>query len=318
MSELPGYPYAEKLAGKTVLITGGTGFIGSPLVQALRPHCDVMVLSRNKKVKGVRTVHADITNISDLLNSIKKTEIDLVFHMAGNTVTPHHTNDLEHFSINSLGTKNLLSLSLKKDIEQIIYSSSMDVYGDPLSLPVTEDHPTIPLSFYGMSKMLGEHYCSEFFKQYGQKFTTLRYSYVYGPGLPDYRVISRFITNVLEEKPLVLNNAGKSTTDYIFVKDVVASNILAAINKKSNNQAFNIGTGVETSVKELAHHIIKLMGQGTLQYKPDDLNNTKGFFLDISKAKSRLGFIPVYSLRDGLNEQVKYMTSHISKKSGRA
>lgn len=318
MSESPIYPNAEKFAGKTVLVTGGTGFIGSPLVRALSQHCDVVVLSRNKKIKGIHTIHADITRLGDLEKKLKKTDLDLVFHVAGNTVNPHHTTDLDLFSTNSLGTKNLLELSVKKDVEQVVYSSSMEVYGDLTSLPVTEDHPQIPLSFYGMSKWSGEHYCSEFFRHHGLKFTTLRYSYVYGPQLPDFRVISRFIKNVLDNKPLILNNAGKSTTDYIFVKDVVAANILAAFNKKTFSQAFNIGSGVETSVEDLAHHIVKIMGWGTLQHMPEDPDATKRFFFDISKAKRRLGFSPAYSLREGLKEQVKYMTPDRSNKLDRA
>ena len=314
MHGTPGYPDMEKFSGKTVLVTGGTGFIGTLLVSALINNCDVLVLSRNKKVKGVRTIQADITRLADLEKSLKRTDIDLVFHVAGNTITPHHTSDLDHFSVNSLGTKNILELSVRKDVEHVVYSSSIEVYGDPVSLPVTEEHPTIPHSFYGISKWSGEHYCAEFFRQHGLKFTSLRYSYVYGPQLPEFRVISRFIHNMLDNMPLVLNNGGKSTTDYIYVKDVVTANILAAGNKKSFSQVFNIGSGVETSVEDLANALVKIMGKGTLQHMPEDPDLIRRFSLDISKAKRRLGFSPFYSLREGLKEQVKYMTLDRSKK----
>ena len=307
MNNVPGYPDTEKLAGKTILITGGTGFIGSPLVQALSPHCDVVVLSRDKKIKGIRTIHADISNLSDLVNSAEKTDIDLVFHVAGNTVTPSHTRDIDHFSINALGTKNLLELCLKKDVEQMIYSSSMEVYGNPLSLPVSETDPKIPGSYYGMSKWTGEHYCQEFRKQYGLNTTILRYSYVYGPNLPDFRVISRFIRNALEERPLVLHNSGRSTTDYVFVKDVVSSNILAASHKNAINQDFNIGSGTETSVEDLAYEITEITGRGTVQHLPRDQERAPRFVFDISKAKKALDFVPGYSLHEGLKEQIQYM-----------
>ena len=303
------FPDINKLAGKKVLITGGTGFIGKNLVNTLKDYCDVLVLSRNTKCQGVKTVNADITDKNALFNALNKIEIDLVFHIAGNTITPNHTNDLDHFSINSLGTRNLLELCLEKETERIIYSSSVEVYGNPLHSPIKETHPIIPISYYGMSKWIGEQYCQEFFKQYGLNSTILRYSYVYGPRLPDFRVISRFIKNALEEKPLLLHNCGKSSTDYVFVGDVVLSNILAASNKNAVNQVFNIGSGVETSVEELAHIIINLAGKGCVQHIPNEQNVTKKFIYDISHAKNILKLCPEYSLSRGLKEQMESMNS---------
>jgi len=299
--------FLEKIKGKTVFVTGGSGFIGKHLVRLLNEYCDVIVLSRKTKIKGQKTAMADITDNKALLNSVKKFDFDLVFHVAGNTVTPHRTNDLDHFSINAIGTKNILELCQKKEVNQIIYSSSMEVYGNPLYFPVDETHPKIPVSYYGLSKLMGEHYCHEYFKQYGICSTILRYSYVYGPGLPDYRAIPLFIMKAFANEPLHLHNKGTTSTDYVFVKDVSMANILAASNEKAKNQVLNIGSGNETSIEELANSIIKIIGSGTILKISGGMGIPKKFVLDITKAKKILKFYPMTSLPEGLKKQIDYI-----------
>ena len=316
MDIAPGLSDLRKIAGKTVLVTGGTGFIGSHIVNVLRTNCDVIVLSRKTKTKGVQTVIADITRESEMEKALSGIDIDLIFHAAGNTNTPFHTSEIDHFSINSRGTRNILSLAVKKDVSQVIYSSSMEVYESSQALPITEDHPAIPVSNYGISKWSGEHYCSEFSRHYGLNTTILRYSYVYGPRLPSFRVVSRFISNILEGKSIVLNNAGKSTTDYVFVMDVVISNILAATKDSKKCSIFNIGSGIETSVERLAQEIVEILGLGSLQYNPPEQKKPDRFVLDISKAKNELGYSPAFSLREGLKEQIQYLVQPGSGKQG--
>jgi len=299
----------EIIRGNTILITGGTGFIGQHLVKTLSKCCDMIVLSRKGKLSGVTTVNIDLTNGDAVRNGLKPYPVDLVFHVAGNTITPNHRNDLDHFSVNAIGTKNLLDVCRQKDVRQIVYSSSMEVYGQAQYVPVSETHPKVPETYYGMSKLMGELYCKEYARSYGINSTILRYSYVYGPGLPEFRVISRFIRNVIEGYPLHLFDGGKKTTDFVFVKDIVTANILSVTNKNVINEEYNIGSGTSTSIEDIAKCIIKIMGTGNILYDPDEKTTPNKFIFDISKARNQMNFIPAFSLGEGLKEQINYMSA---------
>lgn len=306
MVHLQSDPDLRKIEGKTVLVTGGTGFIGSHLVRTLQNHATVLVISRTKKVPGVRTINADIADRAGLLAALGKTEIDAVFHVAGSTNSPDHTGDPDFFSTNAMGTRNILELCRIHDIDQVVYSSTMEVFGDPLKNPVNEHHPKIPATDYGLSKWMGEEYCRQYRAAYGVSSTILRYSYVYGPGLPPYRVISRFIRNAAAGEPLLLNNGGADVTDYIFVGDVIRATILAATHRQARDRDFNIG-GSPASVKDLAQEIIHLMGKGTTRTVHAKESVPKHFEFSIGRAKRLLRYNPAYSLRDGLKEQINDM-----------
>lgn len=297
----------KKIREKTILITGGTGFIGNHLVREFLHQCNVLVISRKKKIPHVTTVNADITDISRLQDSLKKIDIDLVFHMAGSTNLPNHTKDPNFFSINAIGTKNILDLCRQKNVEQMVYSSTMEVFGNQLYTPVDEKHPKLPNTNYGLSKWMGEEYCRQYLSAYGICSTILRYSYVYGPGLPSYRVISQFVRNALDNNPLLLNNDGKDVNDYIYVGDVISANILSVTRAKAKNNDFNIGSGTPTSVGELAWTVIQLIGKGKTETVSSVLQPAKNFVFDISKAQKLLNYHPKYSLNAGIKEQINDM-----------
>jgi len=296
----------KRIEGKHVLVTGGTGFIGSHLVEALKDFCKVVILSRTRKTGGVTTINADLRDESDIYKKISDLDIDIVFHLAGNVRLPGKAKD--HLEINAIGTRNLLEVCRMKDIEVFIYSSSMSVFGNPLYLPVDEKHPKIPISFYGISKLLGEKYCDEYRRFYGINTTILRYSHVFGPRQPITWVTSIFINDALSNKSLRIYGTGKSSGDFIYVKDVVYANILAASQKNAIGEDFNIGTGKETTIEELAHAIKKLTGKGDISYIPEKNKKITRFVFDISKAKEIIGYTPQYTLEEGLLEQIEYIS----------
>lgn len=295
----------EKLKGKNILITGGSGFIGSHLVEALKPLCNVTVFSRTEKIESVKSISVDLRDEKDVLEKIRDLDFDIVFHMAARIKLPGKDNGVKnYFKVNATGTKNILEACRRKDIERFIYSSSMSVFGNALYLPVDEKHPKMPESFYGMSKLLGEIYCNEFHRFYGINTTILRYSAVFGPRQNGKWVIPIFISNALKKKPLQVKNV--SSGDFVYVKDAVNANILAACEKRAAGEGFNIGSGIETTVKELAYAIKKTIPDVKIIDISPKNEVIKRFVFDISKPRSMLGYKPFYSLNDGLVEQIEY------------
>lgn len=295
----------EKLKGKNVLVTGGFGFIGSHLVKTIKPLYNVTVLSHTKNLEGVKSINVDLRDEKDVLEKIKDLDFDIVFHMAGRIKLPGEDDYVkEYFEVNATGTKNILEACRRKDIERFIYSSSMSVFGNVLYLPVNEEHPKMPRSFYGMSKLLGEIYCDEFHRLYGISTTILRYSAVFGPGQNEKWVIPIFISKALKKEPLQVENI--SSGDFVYVKDVVNANILAACEKCAAGEDFNIGSGRETTMEELACAIKKIISDTKIIYISTKNQIIKRFVFDISKARNVLGYTPNYSLIDGLVEQIKY------------
>lgn len=157
------------MEGKNILITGGTGFIGQNLISVLESVSNVFILSHSRCHDGKNIIYGDITNIASLRKNCRNLDFDIVFHMAGSTITPQTINQGSFFDVNATGTKNILDLCREFDIEKLIYSSTMSVFGQPNHVPVDEKHPKIPVTHYGMSKLIGELYCSEFFRTYGVK-----------------------------------------------------------------------------------------------------------------------------------------------------
>lgn len=297
----------KKFNGKNVLITGGTGFIGSHLVKALKNFCDVTVLAYPEKMEGVKSIIVDLRDEKGVFEKIKNLNFDIVFHTAGSVKLPGKDESAEnHLKVNAIGTKNILEACKGKNIERFVYSSSMSVFGGALYLPVDEKHPKMPSSFYGMSKLLGEICCSEYHRFYGVNTTVLHYSSVFGPRQNKRWVASIFINSALKKKPLRVIGSGESSGDFVYVGDVVNANILAALKKRAIGEDFNIGSGKETTIKGVAYAVKKIIPSVRIIHRSTKNEVIKRFVFDISKARDVLGYKPNYSLYDGLVEQIEY------------
>jgi len=183
----------------------------------------------------------------------------------------------------------------------------MAVFDDSLYLPVAEKHAKVPNNFYGMSKLLAEIYCGEYARFHGMTTVILRYSTVYGPRQYDGEVIPVFISNALNGEALRVHGVGKATSDFVYVRDIVNANILAATKETVPGDDFNIGSGEETSIEDLAYAIKGVIPEASITYTPDKSPNTKRFVFDISKARDVLGYKPTYTLPQGLSEQIQHI-----------
>jgi UDP-glucose 4-epimerase len=299
-----------------VLVTGGAGFIGSNTVDFLlsRGHQVVVIDDLSTGKKEYLNPDATFYNMSivdeKLENVIKDEDIDAVLHMAAQVQVRKSLEDpIFDSQVNILGSLNLIESCL--DVDKFIYASSGGaIYGEPEYLPVDENHPIRPLSPYGVSKYIVERYLHSFSEIYGLKYVSLRYGNVYGPRqdpLGEAGVVAIFAKKMLDGHRPTINGDGSQTRDFIFVEDVVRSNIMA-LEKKIENKILNIGTGKETSVNEIFEIIQASLGTSiTPLHAPPIKGEVKRIYLDIKKAKQEMGWEPQVEVKEGIKRFLEYL-----------
>ena len=294
-----------------IIVTGGAGFIGSHIAEALiKEKNEVIVIdnletgSKENLPKGTKFYNIDIQDFEKINEVFKKEKPEVVFHLAAQiNVRSSIENPYDDASINIIGTINILEAMSKNKVKKIIFSSSAAVYGDPVFLPCSESHPVNPKSPYGMSKSGAEEYVKWYEKNKGIDYVILRYANVYGPrqgAKGEAGVIFLFANMLLDKKTPTIFGDGKQTRDFVYVEDVVSANLLALKNK-SNSKIFNIGTGTEITVNELYEKISWVVGFNPKVKKTEAVNgDIKKSVFDPSLAKKELGWKPQVSLEKGL------------------
>jgi UDP-glucose 4-epimerase len=301
------------------LVTGGAGFIGSNLAAGLleRGH-SVIVLDNFSTGHPENLPHSpelivregDVLDYSQVFESVK--EVDVVFHLAaqvGNVLSLQRPES--DLSTNAVGTINILQASRECRIKQVIYSSSSAIFGETKYLPVDEDHPKDPASPYGLSKLAAEKYCLILGAEYGLRVCCLRYFNVYGANQrfnPYGNVIPIFVERALRGESLVIYGDGNQTRDFVEVRDIVKSNLLAL--EKGAEGVFNIGTAIPTSVNELARQVINTVDKEVdLVYAPTRYGEVLHSLADISRAAKHLKFKPAISIEEGVRSYVSWFAS---------
>ncbi|MFA4663239.1 SDR family oxidoreductase [Pyrococcus kukulkanii] len=300
------------MKNKLIIVTGGAGFIGSHIAETLAEDNDVVVIDNlySGKIENVpenvKFINADVRDFEAIADIIR--EADYVFHEAAQISVDESVKDpVFTEEVNVIGTLNVL-MALAEGNGKLIFASSAAVYGDNPNLPLKESETLSPISPYGVTKLAGEHYCRVFYEIYGVPTVVLRYFNVYGPRQSSAYagVISIFMRNAIKNEPLTIFGDGKQTRDFIYVKDVVEANLLVAQKKKAEGEIFNVATGKETTVLELALKIIDLSGSSSsIVFAPPRPGDIRRSVADISKLK-KLGFSPKYTLEEGLKETFEW------------
>jgi UDP-glucose 4-epimerase len=302
-----------------VLITGGAGFIGSHLTDALvdAGH-DVKIIDDlsvgrlanvNKKVKThhISFVKGDLRDCGILRNSVQ--DIDAVVHLAAMTSIPLSFADPELTFATNVGiTSNLLDASLKANVSRFVFASSCAVYGEPSYLPIDEHHPTSPISPYAVSKLAAEQVCQDCLKENGLDVVVLRLFNVYGPRqsrMVYSGVVSQFVYRARRGLPLIIHGDGTQTRDFVHVSDVVSLVLRALVNDKTKGEVFNVGSGQQTSVNNLAKIVLSASDSNShVAYERQRVGDLRDSFADISKAGMLLDYKPMVSLEKGLQRLV--------------
>lgn len=313
----------DHLAGfahSRVLVTGGAGFVGSNLVRRLvELGAEVVVLDdfstgrRELLPTGLcKLVEGSVTDLDTVQECIQG--CSFVFHLAVQNIILSTTHILSDYSTNIGGTLNVLLAATKLSVPpRIVYTSSASVYGNPRSLPISEESGISILSPYAASKFAGESYCSAFYEVYQLVVSIVRYSNVYGinqsPLNPYCGVVSKFFAACLEERPIEIHGSGTQTRDFTYVEDAVEATLLAAIVPRAEGQIFNVGTGWETDVAQLARLISDVVGVPyNVQYiDRRDIDNIQRRVMNIERARRILRWVPRASLTQGLQQTYDWL-----------
>lgn len=303
-----------------VLVSGGAGFIGSNLVDKLINLGHNVCIIDNLSTGNINNVNKKAQlYINDILDPnvskiFEKEKFDIVYHLAAQiNVQKSITNPIFDSNVNVCGTINIINNCVNYNVKKIVYSSSAAVYGHPQYLPIDEKHEIRPISYYGLSKYTAEEYIRVFSNLNNLDFTILRYANVYGirqDPKGEGGVISTFMNSLFKKQPLYIFGDGSALRDYIFVEDIVDANIAAL--SSGDKEIFNIGTGVYTSVKELAENMMDIISlKCNIEYTSARKGDIANSYFNINKAKNKLNWSPRFSLKDGLKKTIEYYRNNL-------
>jgi UDP-glucose 4-epimerase len=305
---------------KKTIVTGGAGFIGSHLCDSLlSAGCDVTVLDNltTGNLSNLRHVENRITFFQgdirnqEILNKAVRGR-DIIFHQAAVVSVPQTVdNPVDSAMVNDMGTLFVLEAARLNNVKRVVLASSCAIYGNAPDLPKHEEMTPKPQSPYAVQKLSGEFYARLYFDLYGLETVCLRYFNVYGPrqdpSSPYSGVISIFMTKASSNETPVVYGDGNQYRDFVYVRDVVKANLLAANKNKAKGEIFNIGTGRFVRIRRLWEMIRKMAG---LNIVPEYRNSRPGDVLEsvanIDRAKDSLGFEPDYSFEKGLEKTFEW------------
>lgn len=323
---MPGKNYLDEYAGKTILVTGGAGAIGSNLTRALA-ELEAQVIVLDALSSAARWNIPTLPNVlfveGNVLDEVvlKRVFFErpwIIYHLAAffanqNSVD-HPETDL---MVNGLGTLRVLQYASLAGVERVVYASSgCSIYGSDAPLPLREEFTSMHLSSpYQITKMLGELYCNFFYHHYGLKVVKPRFFNSYGPGeVPgQYRnVVPNFIYWAIKGMPLPITGSGEETRDFTFVGDIVDGLLRAGVLESAVGQEFNLASGTETRILDLAHMVNEATGNtADVRFLPRRKWDTKGRLLaSVERAQELLGYKPRTPFDEGLHRTIAWFRDH--------
>jgi len=308
----------EYFKGKKVLVTGGSGFIGSHLVDRLEKFgADVKIFDNFNRNGRQNVIFGDINNFEQLSRSMQG--MDIIFHYAAILGVEKIIDIPEDvLEVNLIGTRNALHAAVQSKVKKFIFASSSEIYGNPRRIPVVEDDDPSPISVYGVSKLASEAYCKSIALNNDIQVVVPRYFNAYGPRQVEKFVMSNFISRVSQDLPPVIYGDGEQSRSYTFISDAIVGTLLAAALSQNKYEVFNIGNTQKCTLNDLAERIInfshkdltpeyKSFGDGIRVESREIINRQP----NIEKAQKRLGFEITTTLDEGIKRYYQwYVKEH--------
>lgn len=305
-----------------VMVTGGCGFIGSHIVEALHTQKKVVVFDNlnsgyleNIKPFSVTFIQGDVRNFAEVLQATQG--VTTIFHLAALISVPESmAKPNETVEINTLGTLNILNAARQNGVRNLVLSSSAAIYGDNPVVPKVENMFPEPKSPYAITKLDGEYYFNMYRNEFGLNAVALRYFNVFGPRQDPKSqyaaAIPIFVAKALQNEDIFIFGDGEQTRDFVYVKDVVQANLLAAEN---GGDLFNVAYGKKITVNALAQMIIDLTGsKSKIVHGPVRAGDVKHSMADNSKIVNHLGFRQSFDFATGLHKTIEYFAQKFIKK----
>lgn len=302
--------------GAKAMVTGGAGFIGSELVKQLaETGCRVLVVDnlvngRRENLEGLGSESVEL-GVADIRDQERMRAllrgVDLVFHLACLGVRHSIHSPVENHEVNATGTLRLLIEAREASVKRFVYVSSSEVYGTARSVPMTEEHPTSPMTVYGSSKLAGECYTRAFWHTYGFPTVVVRPFNAYGPRChhegDSGEVIPKFLLRCMAGLPMVVFGDGTQTRDFTFVSDTAAGILLAGTAAAAVGQTINLGNGSEICINDLARQVAGVVGgsPNIIHDRPRPADVLR-LYADSTRAKDILRFQPRITLEEGLRQ----------------
>jgi UDP-glucose 4-epimerase len=298
-----------------IMVTGGAGFIGSELVRQIAARgmsarvVDNLVNGKRENLvdvlgESVELIVADVRDESAISEALRG--VDLVFHLACLGVRHSIHSPLENHEVNASATLGLLNLARKAAVKRFVYVSTSEVYGTIRTAPITEDHPTLPCTVYGASKLAGEAYTRAFWQTHRFRTVVVRPFNAFGPRChhegDSGEVIPKFILRCLAGKPMLIFGDGTHTRDFTFVSDTASGILAAGLSDLTIGETINVGSGKEIEIRELATMVAEILGRSAadISYTDPRPGDVVRLLADSSKAQRLLDFRPKVSFREGL------------------
>lgn len=324
------------ITNSRILVTGGAGFIGSNLTEVLLAQGNEVVVLDNfatgkmenlldfVKNKNFHLIVGDIRNMEDCQKAVDG--IDYVFHEAALGSVPRSVKDpMTSTAVNILGFVNMLYVAQEAKVKRFVYAASSSTYGDSKTLPKVEDKIGNPLSPYAITKYVDELYARNFHDLYGIDTVGLRYFNVFGHRQDPFgayaAVIPKFVMSLLEHESPVINGDGSYSRDFTYVDNVIQANQLAVLvdNPEAINQVYNVAFGERTTLNELFNYLKENLLEFDAEiakieplYGPNRAGDIPHSLANIDKAKTLLGYVPEFSVKDGLKQAAKWYFENLS------
>jgi UDP-glucose 4-epimerase len=309
------------------LVTGGAGFIGSHLVEALVKRGDEVRVLDNFSTgnrdnlagvaKDVEVVKGDLRDLDVVQRAMRNVEV--VYHQAALASVPRSVADpLSTHEVCVNGTLHVLLAARDAKVRRVVYAASSSAYGNSQRLPKSETDPTAPLSPYAVAKLAGEQYCAAFSEVYGLETVRLRYFNVFGPrqtpSSPYAAVIPLFIQALATGRSPIIHGDGQQSRDFTFVEDVVQANLLAANAVGVSGHVYNIACGGRTTLLELVRHINTILGTHIApEHTAPRVGDVRHSMADIVRAREDLGYRPTTDIVRGLRSCVAWWQETMSQ-----
>jgi UDP-glucose 4-epimerase len=316
-----------EIRGKKLVVIGGAGLIGSHTVEALTREDVGEVVVYDNFVRGTAenlatALRDDRVKVFEAGGDICHTDIldaalkgaDGVFHFAALWLLQCYEYPRAAFEVNVHGTFNVLEACIANGVGRLVYSSSASVYGDAVEEPMTEEHPFNFANFYGATKVAGEAMARSLHARYGLDYVGLRYMNVYGPRQDYYgayiAVIMKMLDCIDRGESLVLFGDGTQAYDFVYVGDCAQANV-DAMKASTSDRFYNVGTGVRTSLRELADLVLEITGSDVgIRYEPAGLTFVKNRIGSTERASAEIAFTAAVPLEDGLRALVDWRREH--------